>query len=208
MEKFSKFNDPSSGINPFIQPKQKPLLWFDYIKFIILYPIYLLSIPFPFLLRVIFTIKVDSVRYDKISIGICNSSSYFDKRILRHVLGIKNFYFVRDGKYYTSFEDSETRNCKKLIKPCVLFVEGTMTNNRAILQYETPTKIDFVCFIKYSSVFVYGSWFRYLVGILSNGLTVEFRSIASSDPKQIAQLGNVPIVKFNYKDRKRFMNTL
>ncbi|KAF9764457.1 hypothetical protein NGRA_0564 [Nosema granulosis] len=201
MEKFSKFNDPSSGVNPFIQPKSKSLSCINYIKFAVFYPFYLLSFIFPFILSLIFTIKIDSKFNKNFRVGICNSSSYLDKRLLRLFFGVENFYYVRDCKYY----ELNGRECKKIAKPCFLFPEGTSTNNRAVLKHEVPTKVDVVCFIKYSEVFVYGSFFKYLVSILSNGLKIEIKTSESQD---LSSLGGVPTVKFNYKDKEQFIKEL
>lgn len=205
MEKFSKFNDPSSGVNPFIQPKTRSLTLMNYLKFAFVFPIYLLSYIFPSFLPIIFNIKFFNKQDKKIRVGICNSSSHLDRRIIKLVFGIKNFYYVRDGRYYQFSENNNLVECKKIIKPCFLFPEGTRANNRSVLSYETPTKIDVACFIKYSEVFVYGSYFKYLVSILSNGLSIE---VKTDDKKSLGELGGVPTVKFNYKDKENFYNEL
>lgn len=207
MEKFSKFNDPSSGINPFLQPKPKSLTLKNYFIFMLYAPLYLLSFIFPSILPLIFTFEINNEKLNKMRVCICNSSSSLDKYVVKYVFRIKNCYYVRDGKFY-EFKEEDSQEVQKIQKPCFLFPEGTRTNNRALLDFTVPTRIDLVCFIKYSEVYLYGSFFKYLVSIISNGLTIEIKTKETSEVQTLSKLGNVPVVKFDYKDKYEFMNKL
>lgn len=197
MEKFSKFNDPCTGINPFIQqPYRKISIW----KIILNLPLYLISFLFPL---VLFKIKSNIKIKNKIEIMICNASSDYDILILKKLFKIKYFYFLRNYEFY----DLQLKKVLIINKPCVLFVEGERTNNRSILTYSCPYKIDAVCFIKYDSVFCYGSKFKYLLNILSNDNIVNVKAKDSNDPYELKNMCGYQ-VKFTWSDKNNFYKLL
>lgn len=197
MEKFSKFNDPCTGINPFIQqPLRKISIW----KCILNIPLYLLSLIFPLIL---FKIKTNINIKNKIQIMICNASSDYDVLICKKYFKIKHFYFLRNFEFY----DLKSKKVNKINKPCVLFVEGERTNNKSLLSYSCPYKIDAVCYIKYDVVFCYGSKFKYLLSLLSNVNLVKLEAKESNDPYELRNMCGFQ-VKFTWEDKSNFIKML
>lgn len=201
MEKFSKFNDPFTGINPFVQGKLRS---YSIFKCLIFYPIYLLSKLHPIFFKLLFSIKISGKINQQPKTMICNSASTFDIPILKYILGIKNFYFLRCGNFY----DKNQFLIKRITKPCIVFVEGTSTNNKSILNYNCNFKIDSVCCIKYTEVYCYGSYIRYLASLLSNENKIEINFKQTQDPKDLIKISNLKQVKFTYKDKEEFNKLL
>ncbi|WUR03030.1 uncharacterized protein VNE69_03242 [Vairimorpha necatrix] len=201
MEKFSKFNDPFTGINPFIQTKLKPI---NKLKAIIFLPIYLLSLIHPVFLRLLFKIKIENKPIKQIRTMICNSVTPFDIPLLKMIFKINNFYFLRDDNFY----DKNFKRVKKVIKPSIIFCEGTSTNNKSLLKFNCNFRVDSVCFLKYDQVYTYGSFCKYLFSILSNTNTVEIKFKHTDDSKDLTKISGVKQVKFTYKDKEDFMKLI
>lgn len=197
MEKYSKYNDPFTGINPFIQPKLKSV---SILKCIIYFPVYLLSFIHPIFLKFFFDIKQEFKIDHNIRTMICNSSSEFDTKLLRWIFGIKNFYFLRDDGMY----DLKFSLVKKIKKPCCIFVEGTPTNNKSILKFKCNMKIDSVCCIKYSDVYCYGNYMKYIMTLLSNTNKVHITYKKTEFAEDLIKISGLKQVNFNYQDKEKF----
>lgn len=90
------------------------------------------------------------------------------------------------------------------MKPCVMFVEGTSTNNKCILKFKCNIKIDSVCCIIYSDVYCYGSYFNYIMTLLSNTNKVEILYKKTEFSEELVKLSGMKQVKFTYKDKDEF----
>ncbi|ADM11976.1 uncharacterized protein Eint_080400 [Encephalitozoon intestinalis ATCC 50506] len=203
MEKFSKYNDPLSGINPFVEIKKKPLSILDYLKAILKIPLV------PLLLGtrinvVQLLVRIKSNKIERPKVLAANASSLLDIFVLKYLTGIKNFYYVTES----GFVDARTGHfCVKTIEPCVLFPEGCRTNNRAVLQFARDIKVDHVCGIKYSKecIDMYGNPIWFILRLLASGGTVDINFRKSNDLSDICKLSGLPQVKWASKDKDRFV---
>ena len=183
MEKFSKFKDPMTGINPFLNPKYKKITINIVLLAILKLPIYLLYLcGFP-VLRFLISIKIKKKEAPK-GIIFCNSVTRFDKDILKIGLGINS----------TDYLKSKTK---------IIFPEGTNSNNLAILKYEKSNP-DWSIGLKYSNecIYMYGNKLKWLVGFLGNSNSVEVNILKECD---ISKAAGLPQVKLNKEDKERFL---
>lgn len=203
MEKFSSYNDPFYGINPFINPRQRRRSFMQYLKVLVKIP--LAAIMFATNLDVVgLLVRIRSNAAAGPRIVAANASSFLDVYVLRHLTGITNFYYVtKDG--FVGLQDG--RFYLEAAEPCVLFPEGCRTNNRAILQFVRDVRVDHVCGLKYTEgcVGLYGGYLGLLLGFLSssNEVRVEFRR--SSNLLDICKASGLPQVKWGLEDRNEFM---
>lgn len=185
MEKYSKFKDPLTGINPFIQPKKKKITLKMILLAIIKLPVYILYLlGFPV---VGFLIKIKKKSIIKPhGLIYCNSATEFDKSIVKAGLNIATF-----GNFK--------------FKTCVFFPEKTTTNNTAILKYEDENDADYVVGLRYSNecIYMYGNRFLWLIRFLGSSNTVEIDIKTGSNLSSAASL---PRVIFDYKDKAKFLD--
>ncbi|KAH9410986.1 hypothetical protein HK407_09g14000 [Ordospora pajunii] len=203
MEKYSAYNDPLSGVNPFIDRKRASYSILEYIKA-------MLKIP---LLVVMLATNIDVVKYlirirsnaaGRPRILAANSSSFLDMYVLRHLTGIRNFYYVTETGYADASSNKFTSN---VVEPCVVFPEGCRTNNRAVLQFSRNIRVDHVCGIKYNGecVNLYGSCFWFMLRFLASNSSVDVKFKQSMDIQAISRLSGLPQVIWSAKDRNRFV---
>lgn len=184
MEKYSRFKDPLTGINPFIQPKQKKITLKTILLAIIRLPIYVLYlIGFPVINHLIKIKRKGNVKPR--GLIYCNSATEFDKSVIKkgldlHVFG--NFKF----------------------KTCVHFPEGTTTNNTAILNYKSEEDSDYVIGLRYSKecIYMYGNRILWLIRFLGSSNTVEIDVKAGGDLSNVTSL---PRVIFDHQDKYKFL---
>ncbi|ELA41270.1 uncharacterized protein VICG_01643 [Vittaforma corneae ATCC 50505] len=187
MEKYSKFKDPLTGINPFLQPKPKPITMAVFFLAIIRFPIYILflcGLPVVGML-----IRIN--RKDNISPSgfiVCNSASEFDKEIIKKAFGIKQFGHFKH-------------------KTCVCFPEKTNSNNTAILSFKEPGYCDYSIGLKYSSecIYMYGNRFLWFVRFLGSFNTVDVRVTKGSSLEMATSL---PKVMLGFTDKERFLTLI
>lgn len=152
MEKFSKFNDPLTGINPFISIKSKRLSFTNYVNAFLkapIYILYLLGLPvLPLLIRIRVLTSENPSR-----IIFANSVSQFDKEIIRNCFGNIN----------------------------VIFPEGASTNNRGVLKYEGNCDYVIGLKYSESCIYMYGSRWNWLLNFLSSTNTVDVRCIKGNE---------------------------
>lgn len=183
MEKYSKFKDPVTGINPFLQPKSKPITFTVLLFAILKFPIYILFLcGFPV---VGFLIKI--VRKDKTTpngLIVCNSASEFDKEIVKKVFKISLFGNL---KY----------------KTCVYFPEKTNSNNAVILNFKDINYCDYSIGLKYSNecIYMYGNRILWLIRFLGNSNKVEINVVNGLN---LEKATNLQKVIFDFKDKERF----
>lgn len=131
MEKFSKFKDPFTGINPFIAPKYGPITFRIVLKALLKLPLWILytmGLPtLPYIIKI--NRKTSTVPSRLV---YANSVCCFDRNVIAFLYGIKTFSNIGLG----------TR---------VVFPEGASTNNKGILDYPRREECDYVIGLKYSN---------------------------------------------------------
>lgn len=203
MEKFSKYNDPFSGINPFVNSRRSSISIFGYFKILLKIPLVLLLLGTN--INVVqFLIRINSNKKVKPKVLASNASSFLDMFVLKYLTGINNFYYVTESGF---IDARNGRLHRKIAEPCVLFPEGCQTNNRAILQFVRNIEVDHVCGIRYKGecINMYGSFIRFIFGFLASRNIVDVRFKRSSDLDDICKLSSLPQVKWTSKDKDRFM---
>lgn len=187
MEKFSGFNDPLTGINPFIAPRCKPISTKTLVIAAMRFPIYILyCLGFP-VLRFLIEIKKKSTSQPK-GLIYCNSVTEFDKNIVKEVFGISLFGYFKH-------------------KTCVMFPENASTNNRAILRHQRSEECEHVIGLKYSEncIYMYGSRLQWLVGFLGEKGYVTISTLKGNN---LSEAVSVPLVMLDFEDKKRFMSMI
>ncbi|KAM0671226.1 hypothetical protein CWI42_090440 [Ordospora colligata] len=203
MEKYSAYNDPLSGVNPFTDRKGTRYSILEYTKAI-------LKIPF---LVIMLVTNIDVVRYlitirsntlGKPRVLAANSSSFLDMHVLRHLTGIRNFYYVTETGY---IDARSNKFISSVVEPCVLFPEACRTNNRAVLQFSRNVRVDYVCGIKYNGdcVNLYGNRFWFMLRFLASNCSVDVKFKQSTDIQYISKLSGLPQVIWSAKDKNRFV---
>lgn len=186
MEKYSKFKDPMTGINPFIQPKYKKITFMTVLIAIARMPIYLAYLMgFP-VLKFLISIKRKDNGIPK-GIIFCNSVTPFDRDVLKAALGIGLAGYMKS-------------------KCHVVFPEGTNSNNLSILKYERSNS-DWSIGLKYTNecIYLYGNRFLWLLGFLGNFNSVE---IYTSEGNDISKAARLPQATLSKEDKKRFMELI
>lgn len=183
MEKYSKFKDPLTGINPFLEPKYKKVTPLTIIMALFRLPIYfayLLGLP---VIGFLISIKRKDNNSPK-GIIFCNSITEFDKDILKKALGIDSSKFTKSKNH-------------------LIFPEGTNSNNMAVLKYD-KTGADWSVGLKYSNecIYLYGNRLLWLIRFLGNFNTVEVRAIKGSD---IASAAGLPLSNLTKNDKICFL---
>ncbi|KCZ79636.1 hypothetical protein H312_02976 [Anncaliia algerae PRA339] len=200
MEKFSDFNDPFTGVNPFVNPKLFKVTLVEILKGLLMLPIYLLIY-----------LKVNTISFFiKISPNIkrfkghiaCNSSSIFDRYVIKHILGnIPQFYLTKTGY--------RTKNgiLSSIPKDAVIFVEGCNSNNKGLLKFVRNIKVDYVMGLKYSDgcIYMYGSYFKFLCKFLNGGNFCDVQIKRSEDINDLMEVCNLPQLDFGVEDKERFL---
>lgn len=185
MEKYSKFKDPLTGINPFIQPKQKALDLKTVMYAIIRLPIYILYLLGLPVIGLLIKIQKKCNLKPK-GLIFCNSASEFDEEIIKKAFKINSF-------------------TKSRLKTGVYFPEGARSNNTMILSYEGES--DYAIGLKYNSecVYTYGSRIGWLIRFLGSDNHVEVNVIEGSD---LCKATKLPKSVLNSEDKKRFLELL
>ncbi|KAG5860469.1 hypothetical protein KMI_01g01040 [Encephalitozoon hellem] len=203
MEKFSGYNDPVSGINPFVDSRRSSISIFDYFRVILKIPLILLLLGTN--INVVqFLVRINPSARVRPRVLASNASSFLDIFVLKYLTGINNYYYVTES----GFVDARNgRFCKKAEEPCVLFPEGCQTNNRAILQFVRDVEVDYVCGIRYKGecINMYGNFLGFIFRFLASRSSVDVRFKKSSDLGDICKLSSLPQVKWSSKDKDRFM---
>lgn len=203
MEKFSAYNDPLSGINPFVNPKRRPYSVLGCLRALALIPLALVML-WTNVNVVQLLVGIRSPKPPKARVLAANASSFLDVFVLKYLTGIRNFYYVTDS----GFVDVHTGQFhQRVAEPCVLFPEGCRTNNRAILQFTRDVRVDHVCCLGYSGecINMYGGLLGFVPRFLASRCSVDVRFRKSTDPHDICELGGLPQVRWTSKDRDRFM---
>ncbi len=187
MEKFSKFKDPLTGINPFIAPEIPSLNFMIVLKAILNFPLYILYLLGLPVVNLLFKIKKNAKEIPK-GLIYSNSVTEFDKEIIKNVLKIKIF-----GKFKN--------------QTCVYFPENTNTNNRAILKYDNKEECNYVIGLKYSSncIYLYGNRLFWLLNFLGNERTVE---VVLEKGNNLKKAANLPESTFGSEDKLNFMKLI
>lgn len=184
MEKYSRFKDPLTGINPFLQPKPKPITASMVLLALLRLPVYILFLcGLPVVGMLVKINRKDSTTPS--GFIVCNSASEFDKEIVKRVFKVKRFGYF---KY----------------KTCVYFPEKTASNNTAILSFKEPEHCDFSIGLRYSPscIYMYGSRLLWLVRFLGSFNTVDVRVTEGASLEAAAAL---PKVVFDFTDKERFL---
>ena len=186
MEKFSGFNDPMTGINPFIAPRIPKITFLTVLKAILKLPIYFLYLlGLPVLPLLISISKTTAIVPKKLIYA--NRSTDFDFDVIRHVYGITQFNYIPNTT-------------------CVIFPEKVRSNNKAILKFSEDSS-DYVIGLKYSAeaVYVYGSRILWLISFLGSSPKVEVKCLKGSNLPEAAGL---PKVSLDFNDKKAFMKII
>ncbi|KMV65575.1 hypothetical protein M970_080450 [Encephalitozoon cuniculi EcunIII-L] len=203
MEKFSKYNDPLSGVNPFVNPRHRAPSVLGYLKALLKAPLVLLL--FGTNINVVqFLVKITSNKITGPKVLAANASSFLDIFVLKYLTGIRNFYYVTES----GFIDVRTgRFSKKATEPCVLFPEGCQTNNKAVLQFSRDVEVDHVCGIRYTGgcINMYGGFAGFILRFLASKNAVEIKFKKCSSLHAICELSGLPQVKWTSRDKDRFM---
>lgn len=203
MEKYSGYNDPLSGINPFLNPKKQTHSFIDYLKGLL--SLHIILLLFMTNLNVVrFLIRIKSNEVVKPRIIAANASSFLDVYVLRYLTGIKNYYYLSDDGF---IDIGSNRVCQKPLEPCVVFPEGCRTNNRAVLQFVRNINVDHVCGLRYSGecINLYDGLIGFILRFLAsrNSVSVQFKR--STNMKDICEVSGLPQVKWSVQDRNEFM---
>lgn len=187
MEKFSRFNDPLTGINPFIAPRYKPISAKMIVVAIIRFPIYVLyrmGLP---VIGFLIDVRKKSKVHPK-GLIYCNSVAEFDKEVVKKAFRIGLFGYFK----HTT---------------CVVFPENTNTNNKAVLRYQASEDCDYVIGLKYSEncIYMYGSKLLWLLRFLGEKGHVTVDALKGN---RLDKAASVPMVIFGPEDKKRFMSML
>lgn len=187
MEKFSKFKDPLTGINPFLAPTGMPITIKTIVMALLTLPIYLLYLLNLPVVNILFTIKLYLKDLPK-GLIYSNSVTFFDKRIIQETQKISKFGRLKNWT-------------------CAFFPEKTNTNNKGILKYENEDSCEYVIGLKYSSncVYLYGSKLRWFINFLGNRRTVEIRVNKGFD---LSGATGLPKLSLDYQDKLAFLEIL
>jgi hypothetical protein len=203
MEKFSAFNDPVLGINPFVNPARPRVTFCGCLKALLKLPLLLLLLTTNLNVAPLL-ISIKCRERPRPGVLASNASSFLDVHVLRHLTGITRFYYVTSSGF---LDVKSGKFCPRISRPCVIFPEGCRTNNRAVLQFVRDVKVDHVCGLRYTGpcVNLYGSISRFFGAFLAseNSVAVEFRGTDSLD--EICEAAGLPQVKWGASDKLNFM---
>ena len=174
MEKYNKFIDPLTGINPFLQPKHTKVTFLIFIKAIFMLPLW-------------FLYKISLVKIDK-----------FIKVTFK---GTKNLFKKINVNSVTRF-DKEIVDICCIYTGFLTFPEKTQTNNKGILNYSEDS--DYVVGLKYSSECIYmnqSSYIKWLIIFLGSDKHVYVTAERGND---LSKVTNLPKLTLNYKDKQKF----
>lgn len=201
MEKYSHFNDPFTGINPFISPPPKKLSLCGVVVALLRLPLVVLMHLGVNTLPLLISIKGRRQRLR--GVVACNSSSVFDRYVVRAVLGrVPLFHLREDG-----FLSESGRHVQSLPDNAVVFVEGCSSNNRSILQFVRPIRVDYVLGLRYNPecIYMYGSYWRFLLGFLATKNHVKADVMKTSSASKLTCVTGLQQVALGVADKKRFM---
>ncbi|ORD94684.1 hypothetical protein ECANGB1_2788 [Enterospora canceri] len=175
MEKYSEFNDPYTGINPFLRPRCVRIGMGVLIRALVVLPVYILYRLGLVSVRRIITVeeKRRIPLYKKI---YANSVGEFDEEIIRSSCDVRG---------------------------TLLFPEGATTNNRCILSYGDE-KCDYVVGLRYSPECIYsgGSRLTWLIRFLGSRRRVVVDCERGSNLERVTGLKQV---KLTQKDKEKFI---
>ncbi|KAG0439708.1 hypothetical protein DMUE_2246 [Dictyocoela muelleri] len=151
MEKFSKFSDRKTGINPFISKRQK-------FKLINIWRLFF-RIP----LIILYFLNINIIKY-LIKIKIIDKSGNYNKNMrLMNIISVNSVSIFDELILKTLFPEYKIINLKEKIKNpvrnrSIVFIEETNSNGDCMLKFPL-FKSDHVVFLKYNdeSIFMYGS---------------------------------------------------
>lgn len=201
MEKYSHFNDAFTGINPFIGPSPGRPSLCDVV-------IALLRLPLAALMHlgvntVPFLISIKGKKQRLKGVVACNSSSVFDKYVVRAVIGKTPLFRLLDD----GFLSESGRHVQSLPDNAVVFVEGCSSNNRSILQFVRPIRVDYVLGLRYNPecIYMYGSYWRFLLGFLATKNHVKVDVMKTNSASMLMNVTGLQQVALNASDKKMFM---
>lgn len=187
MERFSRFKDPLTGINPFLAPKYRPITPWVVARAIARLPLYFLYLAGLPVLPLLIEIRQKS-KQQPAGLIYVNSATRFDKGVLRHLYGIKAFEFAK-------------------AKTCAVFPEGAATNNQGILHYANERDCEYVVGLRYTSdcIVMRGASFlerlRWLVGFLGHANAVAVTCLRGHELDKAAGL---PRLSLDRKSAEEF----
>lgn len=193
MEKYAEFRDPVSGVNPFMAQKYKPITFMMLLRACFKLPVYLLFLlgfpTLPFLIRINIKNKTKPA-----GLVFANCVEPFGKSIIKHIYGIVTVKRPVSGT-------------------CVIFPENTSTNNRAILNFYAFKKCDYYIGMRFTdgAVFLYGSWFGWLIRFLGSSHHVDVSCMKADDgeaPLRLAETAGLPLSTLDFNDKNKFMKLL
>lgn len=187
MEKYSNFKDPVTGINPFLQPRMKPLTISMILLATLKAPIYLLFLcGVPVIGLLIKINRKDTLQPE--GLISCNSVCEFDREIIKRVFRIDRFGIFG-------------------YKTCVYFPEKANSNNMAILNFKEEECSEYSIGLRYSSecIYLYGNRFMWLLRFLGSFNTVDIRVVKGANLEMATGL---PRVLFDFKDRRKFLELI
>lgn len=160
MEKFCKFIDPMTGINPFLPPKYKKITLKVLIKGLLFIPLWIL-----------YKFNVISIRW------------FIHIKVKRHMRLVKKIF----ANSVTNF-DKEIINSAFDINGIIEFPEKAQTNNLALLSYSGDC--DYVVGLKYTNECIYmgGSYFKWLIRFLGTSNIVYVDCARSNNLEQVTGL--------------------
>lgn len=180
MEKFSRFRDPLTGINPFIPPRRRAITLgcvFRAFTMLPLYLLYLAGLPvLPWLLR------MRRKGANPSGTAHVNSTTEFDRDVVQGLF--RNVRFV--------------------------FPEGTTTNNMGVLAYDTAPRCDYVIGLRYTPECVFMpeveggivSRVCWVIRLLGHGGDVEANCV---EGQGLAQAAGLPSLSLDKRSKAEFL---
>lgn len=184
MEKYSKFRDPLTGINPFINPTRKHITFPIFLFALLRLPIYLLYLCGLPVIRALIRINRKDNLVPKGQI-ICNFASDFDKAIIKSALGLSQFEPLKH-------------------KTSVSFPEMTASNNKGILLYRSDGA-EYSIGLKYNEecIYMYGNRLLWLIRFLGTFNKVDITVMKGGD---LSKATGLPRLMLDSKDKVKFIS--
>ncbi|KAI5179570.1 hypothetical protein NEOKW01_0033 [Nematocida sp. AWRm80] len=150
MEKYSDFNDPTTGVNPYIRPikaeylLRKPLVYITLIRMVFWFPLLIYRV----VMNRLVTVTPSKDLPVKLRLGkrvfACTYSSIFDVHVLNMIFKDPKIFLVTETNVYRvtryniliDSSDKEIEEEKKNKKIVILFLGGGLTNNDLLLDTE------------------------------------------------------------------------
>ena len=201
MEKYSQFNDPFTGINPFVNPVRRDMRLVDLVVSLLRLPLLLLLYLDINVISALISIKCKPARVR--GLVACNSSSVFDTYVVKAVLGnVPCFHLAHIG-----FVNMKGEPVSALPATSVVFVEGCSSNNRSILRFVRHVPVDYVLGLRYNPecIYMHGSYIRFLLGFLAAGNTVNVGIKQTKNAGDLLEITGLKQVGLSLEDKERFL---